>query len=180
MTWLLLLATILSEVAATLALRGALDHPGLYVLVVLGYVLSFALLAQVLRRGMGLGVAYGIWGASGVVLTAAASAALFGEVLTSLKIIGILLIAAGVVVVELGAQQARRRAAATAADAGEGERPRIGPGPVPIPVLDAAEAPSEEWWGGATGVGSRGEAELLRELEIHAIEHEPAGQEETR
>lgn len=121
MTWLLLLATILSEVTATLSLRGALDHPGLYVLVVAGYVLSFALLAQVLRRGMGLGVAYGIWGASGVVLTAAASAVLFGEVLTSLKVMGILLIAAGVVVVELGAQQARRRSAAATAVGSRGE-----------------------------------------------------------
>lgn len=178
MTWLLLLATILSEVTATLSLRGALDHPGLYVVVVAGYVLSFALLAQVLRRGMGLGVAYGIWGASGVVLTAAASAVLFGEALTSLKITGILLIAAGVVVVELGAQQARRRAAATAADAGAGERPHGGPGPVPIPVLDAAEAPTEEWLDGATGIGSRGEAELLRELEVHAAGDETTGQEE--
>lgn len=176
MTWMLLLATILSEVTATLSLRGALDHPWLYVVVVLGYVLSFALLAQVLRRGMGLGVAYGIWGASGVVLTAAASAVLFGEVLTSLKITGILLIAAGVVVVELGAQRARR----AAADAGAGERPHGGPGPVPIPVLDAAEVPTEEWLDGATGVGSRGEAALLRELEVHAVEDAPAGQEESR
>ncbi|AXK46506.1 DMT family transporter [Brachybacterium saurashtrense] len=107
-TWLLLAAAILSEVTATLALRGALDDPALYVVVAAGYVLSFVLLAQVLRRGMGLGVAYGLWGASGVVLTAVASAALFGEAMTTLKIAGFVLIAAGVVVVELGAQRARR------------------------------------------------------------------------
>lgn len=117
-TWLLLAAAILSEVTATLSLRGALDHPALYLVVVAGYALTFALLAQVLRRGMGLGVAYGIWGASGVVLTAGASALLFGEALTVLKVSGILLIAAGVVVVELGSQRARRTAAATAAHAG--------------------------------------------------------------
>jgi len=117
-TWLLLAAAILSEVTATLSLRGALDHPVLYLVVVAGYALTFALLAQVLRRGMGLGVAYGIWGASGVVLTAGASALLFGEALTVLKVSGILLIAAGVVVVELGSQRARRTAVATAAHAG--------------------------------------------------------------
>lgn len=106
--WLLLGGAILSEVAATLSLRGALDHPALYVVVVLGYALSFGLLALVLRRGMPLGVAYGIWSACGVVLTAVLSALLFGEVFTALKATGIVLIAAGVVVVELGSQQARR------------------------------------------------------------------------
>lgn len=110
--WLLLLAAILCEVTATLSLRGALDRPALYVVVVVGYVLTFWLLAQVLRRGMGLGVAYGIWGACGVVLTAILSAVLFGEAFTTLKASGIVLIAAGVVVVELGSQRARRAEAA--------------------------------------------------------------------
>jgi len=110
--WLLLGAAILSEVTATLSLRGALDQPALYVLVVGGYVLTFVLLAQVLKRGMGLGVAYGIWGACGVVLTALLSAVLFGEAFTLLKSLGIVLVAAGVVVVELGARQARQEEAA--------------------------------------------------------------------
>jgi small multidrug resistance pump len=106
--WLLLLGAILTEVAATVSLRGALDHPVLYVVVVLGYVLSFGLLALVLRRGMPLGVAYGIWSACGVVLTALLSALLFGEVFTVLKASGIVLIAGGVVLVELGSQRAQR------------------------------------------------------------------------
>lgn len=173
-TWLLLAAAILSEVTATLSLRGALDLPALYVVVVVGYVLTFALLAQVLRRGMGLGVAYGLWGAIGVVLTAGASAVLFGESLGALKISGILLIAAGVAVVELGSQRARR---AEAADAGAGERPHGGPGPVPVAAADTAEPPAEEWLAGATSYGSRGEVELLRELEVHAI---PGGSEDGR
>ena len=114
-TWLLLAAAILSEVTATLSLRGALDNPALYVLVVAGYVLAFTLLGQVLRRGMSLGVAYGIWGASGVVLAAAGSAILFGEVLTVLKIVGFVLVAAGVVVVEIGSQRAHHATADAAA-----------------------------------------------------------------
>ncbi|HJG52037.1 MAG TPA: QacE family quaternary ammonium compound efflux SMR transporter [Brachybacterium faecium] len=105
--WMLLLGAILSEVTATLSLRGALDHPALYVVVVTGYAISFVLLAQVLKRGMGLGVAYGLWGACGVVLTALLSAALFGEAFTALKIAGIVLVAAGVAVVELGSRTAR-------------------------------------------------------------------------
>lgn len=108
-TWALLAGAILSEVAAILSLRGALEHPALYAVVVAGYVLSYGLLVQVLKRGMGLGVAYGIWGACGVVLTAGLSALLFGELFTAVKIAGIVLVAAGVVVVELGAQQTRRQ-----------------------------------------------------------------------
>src|SRR5699024_8855826 len=172
-TWLLLAAAILSEVTATLSLRGALDQPALYAVVVVGYVLTFALLAQTLRRGMGLAVAYGLWGAIGVVLTARASAVLFGEPLSALKISGILLIAAGVAVVELGSQRARRAEAAASADAGAGERPRGGPGPVPVAAAGTVEPPAEEWLAGATSYGSRGEVELLRELEIHALPDEP-------
>src|SRR5699024_3601157 len=105
--WMLLLGAILSEVTATLSLRGALDHRALYVVVVTGYAISFVLLAQVLKRGMGLGVAYGLWGAGGVVLTALRSAVFFGEAFTALKIVGIVLVAAGVAVVELGSRTAR-------------------------------------------------------------------------
>ena len=113
--WLLLVAAILSEVTATLSLRGALDVPALYVLVVAGYVLDFTLLGQVQRRGMSLGVAYGIWGAAGVVLAAAGSALLFGEVLTVLKVTGFVLVAAGVSVVEIGSQRAQQAADGAAA-----------------------------------------------------------------
>ena len=49
------------------------------------------------------GVAYGIWAASGVALTAVASKALFKEPLTALMMGGIALIIAGVLLVELGA-----------------------------------------------------------------------------
>ena len=117
--WLLLVAAILSEVTATLSLRGALDVPALYVLVVAGYVLAFTLLGQVLRRGMSLGVAYGIWGAAGVVLAAAGSALLFGEVLTVLKVTGFVLVAAGVSVVEIGSQRAHQAPAEVRATAEE-------------------------------------------------------------
>lgn len=51
---------------------------------------------------MPLGVAYGIWGASGVALTAIMSTLLFGEPLTAPMIIGIGLVIAGVMCVEMG------------------------------------------------------------------------------
>lgn len=95
--------------SATLALKAALDQPGWYVLVAIGYVAAFALLAVTLRAGMGIGVAYGIWGACGVALTAVLSKMIFGEPLTALMGLGITLIIAGVLTVELGSQRALRR-----------------------------------------------------------------------
>lgn len=110
--WLLLVAAILSEVAGSLSLKGALEHPGLYAVVVIGYLGAFTLLALVLRTGMALGVAYGIWGASGVALTALGSLVIFGEPITLVMGIGIAVIIAGVLCVELGAQAARKGKAA--------------------------------------------------------------------
>lgn len=104
--WLLLITAILTEVSATLALRAALDHPAWYVVVVGGYLAAFTALSFVLREGMGLGVAYGIWGATGVVLTAVFATFLFGDPLTATMGVGIALVIGGVLCVELGSQVA--------------------------------------------------------------------------
>ncbi|MEE2060761.1 DMT family transporter [Rhodococcus artemisiae] len=101
MKWLLLVGAIVCEVAATLSLRAATDNPWWYTLVVIGYVASFVFLARVLRR-MPVGVAYGIWGAAGIVLTAVIAALVFAEPLTPMMGVGIACIIAGVVIVELG------------------------------------------------------------------------------
>lgn len=108
--WLLLVAAICSEVTGSLSLKGALNHPALYAVVAVGYLASFTLLALVLKQGMALGVAYGIWGALGVALTAVMSALIFDEALTALMGLGIALIIAGVLTVELGSQAAHKNA----------------------------------------------------------------------
>lgn len=108
-TWALLVAAILAEVTATLSLKGALEHPWLYVVVAVGYVASFLLLAGVLRAGMPLGVAYGMWGALGVAATAVLSAQIFGEAITRLMGAGLVLVAAGVLLVEAGSRSAGPR-----------------------------------------------------------------------
>ena len=56
-----------------------------------------------MRLGTPLGVAYGIWTAAGVALAAVFSRLLFREPLTPLMGAGIVLIACGVLLVELGA-----------------------------------------------------------------------------
>jgi small multidrug resistance pump len=101
--WLLLAGAIVCEVTATLSLKRAIDHPAMYVVVAAGYIAAFVLLTLTLKEGMGIGVAYGIWAACGVALTAVASKVLFSEQLTNVMMVGIALIIAGVLLVELGA-----------------------------------------------------------------------------
>jgi small multidrug resistance pump len=115
--WTLLVGAVCSEVTATLSLKGALELTWLYVLVVTGYLGAFLLLAAVLRTGMGLGVAYGIWAALGVAFTAVLSAVIFGEPLTGLMAVGLALIIGGILLVELGSQAAGRRSGSLAGGA---------------------------------------------------------------
>lgn len=104
MQLLLLASAICSEVAATLSLRMAtVGSKRWYVPVTGGYLFAFMLLAVVLDLGMPLGIAYGIWTATGVALTAILSRILFNESLTWLMGIGITLIVGGVLLVEVGA-----------------------------------------------------------------------------
>lgn len=128
MRWLLLGGAILTEVTAALALQAAVDAPGWYALVVAGYLAAFGFLTRVLKAGMAVGVAYGIWGASGVALTAVGAMVLFGQPLTRLMVLGLVLIVAGVLLVELGSQRAHAaRAAAGSSEAAPAAAARITP-----------------------------------------------------
>ncbi|MGN7948323.1 DMT family transporter [Microbacterium sp. 22215] len=102
--WPPLLLAIALEVSATLSLRAAegVSHPLWLIPVVIGYTGSLWLLSIVLDRGMPVGVAYGIWSAIGVVLTAIMGTVLFGELLGPVQIVGIGAIVLGVLLVELG------------------------------------------------------------------------------
>jgi small multidrug resistance pump len=104
--WALLTAAIAIEVAATLSLRAAQDHSAWLVLVVVGYVGALLLLTIVLRAGMPVGVAYGIWGAMGTAGTAVLAAIIFDDPFTWPIVAGIGLIIAGVLLVEFGSQRA--------------------------------------------------------------------------
>jgi small multidrug resistance pump len=104
MQWLLLAGAIIFEVVGTISLRVAVTGGrAYYAAVVVSYLLAFTFLSLTLDAGLGVGVAYGIWAASGVALTAVASRVLFQEPLTPLMMGGIALIISGVLLVELGA-----------------------------------------------------------------------------
>ena len=104
MTWLLLAAAIVTEVAATLSLRASegLRKKRWIAPVAVFYIAAFSLLTIALAQGMPVGIAYGIWAASGVALTAIGARVFFKERLTWRMTAGIALIAVGVLVIELG------------------------------------------------------------------------------
>lgn len=101
--WLALAGAIVVEVIATLSLRASdgFRKKAWILPIVAGYVLSFYLLWLSLSLGMLVGIAYGIWTACGVVLVAVIARFLFAESLTWVMVLGIALIVAGVLTIEM-------------------------------------------------------------------------------
>jgi small multidrug resistance pump len=100
----MLALAIVLEVTGTLSMRASegFTRVGFTLLTVVGYVGAFSLLAQVLKLGMPVGVAYGIWAGAGVALVALLGRLVFGEPLTVVMWVGFALIIAGVWLVESG------------------------------------------------------------------------------
>lgn len=105
MTWLFLAGAIACEVVGTVSLRLSDGFSKLVptIIVIIGYLAAFVLLAQVLKRGMQVGIAYAIWAACGVALVSLAGAAFLGDRLTWVQVIGIALVIAGVLAIDMGA-----------------------------------------------------------------------------
>lgn len=104
--WLALAGAIIFEVTGTMSLRASegFKKRAWIIPVVASYVVAFSLLSVVLSLGMPVGIAYGIWAAVGVALTAIIGRLIFKEPLTWIMGIGIVLIGLGVMIVELGSQ----------------------------------------------------------------------------
>jgi small multidrug resistance pump len=95
---LLLAIAIVAEVAGTVALKytDGFTKLGPSAVVVAGYGLSFWMLALVLRD-LPIGLTYAVWAAVGTALIAAIGIVAFGEPATTLKLLSLGLIVAGVV-----------------------------------------------------------------------------------
>ncbi|KJQ53468.1 DMT family transporter [Microbacterium sp. SA39] len=104
MTWVLLALAIASEVTATLSLRASegLRRRRWIPIIVVGYLAAFVLLGTILAMGMPVGVAYGIWAAAGVAVTAVLGRVIFKDHFSVMMAIGVALIAAGVALIEFG------------------------------------------------------------------------------
>jgi small multidrug resistance pump len=105
MQWVYLAIAIGAELIGTMSLRASDGFRKMVWLIptVLGYLTAFGGLALSLAEGMPVGIAYGIWAAVGVALTAVVAWILFDDPLTWLMGAGIALIAGGVLIIEIGA-----------------------------------------------------------------------------
>ena len=102
MHWLYLALAIGAEVIATSALKSAAGFTRLLpsIVVVLGYGAAFYVLSLTLKT-IPVGVAYAIWSGAGIVLISTAAWLLYGQKLDAAAIIGMGLIVAGVLVIQL-------------------------------------------------------------------------------
>lgn len=100
--WLYLAAAIAAEVLATSALKAAQGFTQLWpsVIVIVGYGVAFYCLSHSLQV-IPMGVAYAIWSGVGLVLIGIAGWVLYGQIPDLAACLGMLLIAAGVLVINL-------------------------------------------------------------------------------
>jgi small multidrug resistance pump len=102
MNWLFLAIAIVSEVTATSALKASHGFTRLLpsVAVVLGYGLAFYFLSLVIRT-IPIGVTYAVWSGVGIVLVAIIGWLIYGQKLDLPAAIGMALIIAGIVILNL-------------------------------------------------------------------------------
>jgi small multidrug resistance pump len=102
MPWLYLAVAIVSEVIATSALKASNEFTRLWpsVVVVAGYVSAFYFLSLTLKT-IPVGVAYAVWSGVGIVLISLIAWGLYGQTLDLPAIAGMVLIIAGVVVLNV-------------------------------------------------------------------------------
>ncbi|MFG1180253.1 DMT family transporter [Xanthobacter versatilis] len=102
MSYLFLIIAIVAEVIATSALKAteSFTRPGPSVLVVVGYAAAFFCLSLTLKT-MPVGIAYAIWSGVGIVLVTAIAWLWYGQRLDLPALIGLGLIIAGVMVINL-------------------------------------------------------------------------------
>jgi small multidrug resistance pump len=102
MHWIYLSIAIVAEVIATTALKAAagFTRPLPSLIVVTGYAIAFFCLSLTLRS-VPIGIAYAIWSGVGIVLVSVAAWLLFGQRLDLPALLGIALIMAGVLVINL-------------------------------------------------------------------------------
>lgn len=105
MAFVYLALAIIAEVVGTSALKATegFTRPIPSLVVVVGYATAFYLLSLVLRT-IPVGIAYAIWAGLGIVLVTLAGLVLYGQRPDLPAVLGIVLIVAGVVVIQLFSQ----------------------------------------------------------------------------
>ena len=100
--YLYLAVAIAAEVVATTSMKAidGFNKPLPLLLVIGGYAIAFWMLTLVVRT-IPVGVAYAVWAGLGIVLVSVAAALIYGQKLDLPAVLGMGLIVAGVVVIQL-------------------------------------------------------------------------------
>ncbi|GHH73819.1 QacE family quaternary ammonium compound efflux SMR transporter [Streptomyces sulfonofaciens] len=103
MGYLLLTGAIAAEVAGTTAMKynAGFTRLGPSLVTVVGYLVAFYLLARTLKT-VEMGTAYAIWAGIGTAAIASIGMAFLGEAVNAAKLAGIVLVIAGVVLLNTG------------------------------------------------------------------------------
>jgi len=102
MAYLYLTIAVISEVVATLSLKAADEFTKLLpsILVIVGYGISFYFLMLCLRT-IPVGITYALWSGFGIVIVAIGGRVIYHQVLDLPAIVGMTLIAIGVVTINI-------------------------------------------------------------------------------
>lgn len=102
MKWGLLSLAIVTEVIATTALKSSNGFTKLTpsIIVIIGYVISFYMLSITLKS-LPMGITYAIWSGVGIVLISLIGWLYFKQQLDTASLIGMALIVAGVIVINV-------------------------------------------------------------------------------
>ena len=106
-TYALLIVAIAIEVAATTALKASNGMSRLVpaIIVVVGYAISFYMVAVLLKR-LDLGLVYATWSAVGTAAIALIGIKFYDDAVTPWRIAGLLMVVIGVVMLNLSAGHA--------------------------------------------------------------------------
>jgi spermidine export protein MdtJ len=103
--WILLALAIVAEITGTLSMKWATESGGNagFILMLVMIAISYILLSFAVKK-IALGVAYALWEGIGILLITLFSVALFGEVLTTMKVAGLATLICGIVLIKSGTQ----------------------------------------------------------------------------
>jgi small multidrug resistance pump len=103
MAWILLGIAIAAEIFGTLSLKASdgLSKVIPSLGVVIGYATAFTLMAMSLKK-LDVGITYAIWSGFGIIGAAIGGVIFFGQHLSKTSIFGMVIIIAGVVIMNLG------------------------------------------------------------------------------
>lgn len=100
--YIFLLIAIIGEIIATTSLKASEGFTRLVpsIVVIIGYAIAFYMLSLALKY-IPLGISYALWSGIGTAITVFVGVLVYGEKLSPQIVIGILLIIAGVIVLNL-------------------------------------------------------------------------------